>query len=58
MKKLIALYLILLMHFNYKLNNKAVFEFNITLHNNINIADDEGDIILKSSYLCYLVIEN
>jgi len=33
------------MHFNYKLNNKAVFEFNITLHNNINIADDEGDII-------------
>ncbi len=38
--------------------NKAVFEFNITLHNNINIADDEGDIIIKSSYLCYLVIEN
>lgn len=46
------------MHFNYRLNNKAVFEFNITLHNNINIADYEGDIILKSSYLCYLVIEN
>lgn len=47
------------MHFNYRLNNKAVFEFNITLHhNNINIADDEGDIIIKSSYLCYLVIEN
>ena len=46
------------MHFNYKLNNKAVFECNITLHNNINIADYEGDIILKSSYLCYLVIEN
>lgn len=42
------------MHFNYRLNNKAVFEFNITLHNNINIADDEGD----TSYLCYLVIEN
>ena len=44
------------MHFNYRLNNKAVF--NITLHNNINIADDEGDIVIKSSYLCYLVIEN
>lgn len=46
------------MHFNYKLNNKAVFEFNVTLHNNINITDDERDIIIKSSYLCYLVIEN
>ena len=33
------------MYFSYRLNNKAVFEFNITLHNNINIADDEGDII-------------
>lgn len=46
------------MHFNYKLNNKAVFEFNVTLHNNINITDDERDIIIKSSYLCSLVIEN
>lgn len=46
------------MHFNYRLNNKAVFEFNVTLHNNINIADNEGNLIIKSSYLCYLVIEN
>ena len=46
------------MYISYRLNNKAVFEFNITLHNNINIVDYEGDIIIKSSYLCYLVIEN